>query len=724
MHIQNDDDGLQEKRWREALLDWLSFAEIDHRGAQIATAHANTFSWIFEGGNSTGFVEWLRHGNGIYWIQGKPASGKSTLMNYIAREPRLQHLSTQWSGTKKLIISSFWFWSAGSELQKSLSGLFRTLLFHILRKMSRACRVAFPEWRTTFKHSTQVPTPEMLIQAMSNVIRDGSFSTNYFFTIDGLDEYNRGNDRKMELVELFLSLAQYPNVKLLLSSRPEVPFATGFKNCPCLRLETLTRADIRTYVRAKLWSNLSLREITRAERMEVQKIAEFAIEQCDGVFLWVVLVIRIARLGINDHDSFEMIRRRIIGLPRDLEVLFTQILEKTLPQHQEEASRYLLLVLEWWKLTDNRSMSPEVLAISQHTSSYEDICRLADLGASEYTNLKSRVQTRIMVCCNGLLQTGASIGVLHKTFLDFLLQQQETADSCYTMLRTRAGPEFNVHVGLMAGLIARLKHGWNTRKLKVNYEYRNSFRSMASHIFTINAYAERLAPGRPTQLLDIFDNCMSQKLADLVTEWQLTHWTDVVFGKPKVAGYYLKDFGLSSRTLGYAVMHGASLCLRSAISEGGGMTIEKAQYILCYAAPSRQRLDHVLVGGMPWGGSRSTTINAEAANVLLEHGVDPMHGASGENPWQNTISWMGMLDQLDDCDLLLELMKLFAKHTSDPSKLLTIEHDGLIASTAIQTQALETKCCLGKTITWCECPKARKLTRLANELLELIDRLT
>ena len=56
------------------------FAEIDDRREQVQDAHRETFRWIFQSDHETGFAKWLPSGDGIFWIHGKPASGKSTLI--------------------------------------------------------------------------------------------------------------------------------------------------------------------------------------------------------------------------------------------------------------------------------------------------------------------------------------------------------------------------------------------------------------------------------------------------------------------------------------------------------------------------------------------------------------------------------------------------------------------------------------------------------------------
>jgi ATPase subunit of ABC transporter with duplicated ATPase domains len=77
------------------LLKTLCFEYIFERYEAVDESHKKTFDWIFqlpessaqysEGKRWADFPKWLQSGKGIYWINGKAGSGKSTLMKYIVR---------------------------------------------------------------------------------------------------------------------------------------------------------------------------------------------------------------------------------------------------------------------------------------------------------------------------------------------------------------------------------------------------------------------------------------------------------------------------------------------------------------------------------------------------------------------------------------------------------------------------------------------------------------
>ncbi len=88
------------------LLVSLHFPMIQARHEKVETAHANTYEWIYRQPipgepKPMRFVEWLEQRNGIFWIHGKPGSGKSTLMKFICNHARTRNHLRCW-GTNHL----------------------------------------------------------------------------------------------------------------------------------------------------------------------------------------------------------------------------------------------------------------------------------------------------------------------------------------------------------------------------------------------------------------------------------------------------------------------------------------------------------------------------------------------------------------------------------------------------------------------------------------------
>ncbi|KAK0736774.1 hypothetical protein B0T21DRAFT_367469 [Apiosordaria backusii] len=128
-----------------AILKSLSYKELPLRHDIIPKAHKVTLNWAFDGyadvspetserSNAFGNLSrWLSGPNGLFWISGKPGSGKSTLMKFVADNERTKHLLGKWSGDQPLIITAYYFTIYGTPIQRSLEGLLRSLLYKILQ---------------------------------------------------------------------------------------------------------------------------------------------------------------------------------------------------------------------------------------------------------------------------------------------------------------------------------------------------------------------------------------------------------------------------------------------------------------------------------------------------------------------------------------------------------------------------------------------------------------
>ena len=139
---------------QSTLLERLRYPGMEDREERIAVAFKNTFRWIFEDQKPedkqwSNFKEWLESDAQLYWITGKAGSGKSTLMKFICHkelsgtsserlevhpQPHCDKHLQKWAAGSRLITASFFFWSAGIDLQRSQKGLLLSLLFQILEQ--------------------------------------------------------------------------------------------------------------------------------------------------------------------------------------------------------------------------------------------------------------------------------------------------------------------------------------------------------------------------------------------------------------------------------------------------------------------------------------------------------------------------------------------------------------------------------------------------------------
>ncbi|KAH6991514.1 hypothetical protein BKA56DRAFT_652311 [Ilyonectria sp. MPI-CAGE-AT-0026] len=262
---------------------------LQNRG-QIDRAHSKTFQWIFHSSKNSEirFNDWLRGDSGIFFVHGKPGSGKSTLMNFIFHAPETREQLKEWSEEKKLVMAQYFFWNAGSTLQKSQEGLLRSLLFEILCK----CRDFIPLVKQSIRDIEDFESDEdrwskdQLLRTY-RVLVDTDLSTRFCFFIDGLDEYYDSNLKPEELVHTLRSIQASRDIKLCVSSRPWPAFMDSFiKSEWVLKVEDLTSDDIVQYVTDKFNEEEQYRELTKTNS-EYADVVQQVATHAKGVFLLV-----------------------------------------------------------------------------------------------------------------------------------------------------------------------------------------------------------------------------------------------------------------------------------------------------------------------------------------------------------------------------------------------------------------------------------------------------
>jgi hypothetical protein len=286
---------------------------MTNRYDEIESAHRKTYEWIFlppdqQHAECANFSAWLTKGAGIYWINGKAASGKSTLMRFICDDSRTMRLLNHWSQGDKLTVSSYFFWNSGTIDQRSQVGLLRGLLFTILRRNKQLIPLVFPhQWAELQELPTKIlaeSSPESwslpkLSKAFELAFQEAGEGCKFCLFIDGLDEYD---GEPLDIIKLFIRTSKLPNVKICLSSRPLYDFVIMFRSGPTLRLQDLTFNDIKQYVDDELGANDQMQELQRRNPEEAPKLVLEIIDKADGVFLWVKLVVLSLLRGLRNSE--------------------------------------------------------------------------------------------------------------------------------------------------------------------------------------------------------------------------------------------------------------------------------------------------------------------------------------------------------------------------------------------------------------------------------------
>lgn len=217
---------------RQSLLDSLHFPQIRERRDQIPEAHNETYRWILKSKQEgtqqwDDFISWLgvipSEGR-IYWIHGKIGAGKSTLLRFLDDNlSRTDHMFP-WALEAAVVRASYFFWNAGNKLQKSTTGLLRTLLAQLLEQTPDLIpRVGqLNKWQTARFAGNHVIewTNSDLQDCLREYILHATKSRKVFLLVDRLDEIEGTDEVHENLINLLVNLAANKNVKICLSSRP------------------------------------------------------------------------------------------------------------------------------------------------------------------------------------------------------------------------------------------------------------------------------------------------------------------------------------------------------------------------------------------------------------------------------------------------------------------------------------------------------------------------
>ena len=339
------------RKRKQEILDQLSFPEMTDRDDRIVDAYEKTFMWIFRDRSESwaSFVSWLRDsdGSGLYWITGKPGSGKSTLMKYICKDPRTFTYLTTWASTSpssRLVTAAFYFWNSGIQIQTTEQGLLRSLLFQILQQAPNLAPCLFPErWEiaTFFETSRSHDWSLRELHTALSRVNTGERKLKYCLFVDGLDEFG-GNHR--DLVNLLSKISSSPYIKVCAASRPWNIFEDAFGFRPSLTLQSLTYRDIKQFVGGNFHRNVYFAELELQEPAVARQLIETIVTKAAGVFLWVHLVVKSLLDGLSNGDRVSDLQQRLEMLPPDLENLYRKILDSLDPFYLAHAYEYFQMV--------------------------------------------------------------------------------------------------------------------------------------------------------------------------------------------------------------------------------------------------------------------------------------------------------------------------------------------------------------------------------------------
>lgn len=293
---------------RKTVLEALRFKALETRRKTVKVALAKTCKWIL---SHPACAKWLKLEHKFFWIKGKPGAGKSVLIKYLD-----QHVTRRLKKSDAVGLY-FYFNARGTQLEKSFLGLYRSLLVQLIDLV--------PE----LAHELDALDTSFDLTQLQDVLTSAIFGLDrqIWLFIDALDECREGD--VLELID-FLDGLQEAKLYVCFASRhyPIYKMPTRLQ----LVLEEVDehRQDLSTYV-----------EKLDLEGEELAQMQHDIVAKSNGIFLWVVLVVKILQDDVK-RARFHAMQSRLREIPAGLPDLFKTIILRD-DKHKDE----FLLCLRW-----------------------------------------------------------------------------------------------------------------------------------------------------------------------------------------------------------------------------------------------------------------------------------------------------------------------------------------------------------------------------------------
>ncbi|KAK5101513.1 hypothetical protein LTR70_000759 [Exophiala xenobiotica] len=310
-------------------------AKRNRLAAKLAETKAEHFEWIWDVrvpglGNDEdiidptraiwsrkdlpGFVSWLASESPIFWISGKPASGKSTLMKFISGNKRCVEILESATGRQWHRIDFFFDYRLHKHEANTVEGMFKSLLSQLIERSSAISQHIAS---SSFGRSLHVPYHEVSLDELRKEIGSAIASTDCHVCIfvDGLDEFEG-------------------SFRLLIGYLKSLADAT-----PSIRMQDYNISTIRAYVKD------SLSEYAHyLPEAILQRLIDRIGQDSDGVISWSRLVCGDVVKGMLACETEAELHERISTFPEELHEVYERLFQQMDPRYTPEAVLILHLV--------------------------------------------------------------------------------------------------------------------------------------------------------------------------------------------------------------------------------------------------------------------------------------------------------------------------------------------------------------------------------------------
>ncbi|KAF8243182.1 hypothetical protein K440DRAFT_589996, partial [Wilcoxina mikolae CBS 423.85] len=386
----------------------------DQRYQKISREHESSLQWIW---TEPHYQKWTTSNlSELLYIQGKPGSGKSTLMKYVN-----DNLLERDQNARSALLSSFFYSFRDGERQTSHYSMLRTLLYGLFHQCEYFLYIYQHEYRKLGRPAGDLT--EWPYETLKRVLLSlGDYPTPggepVYLLIDAVDESDEKDRRN--ILKLLLELCAKRNcvIKVIVASRPVVELD---RDLDTIRMQDKNEPDIRNFVKSFLGPDLNF-----LEQIITQAI-EYIVEHAQGVFLWVRLIrdeiVESAEEGCCAEDIIHFLK----SLPIELEGLYERSFQRMILGKERNIMDGIKIFQ--WILYSCRGLTIDEL---QHALAIPDDPEAEFVPTTEAFEKRKiwDMQKRIICCGRNFLDIkDGVVQVMHQTVREFFTKPDGTVSS-------------------------------------------------------------------------------------------------------------------------------------------------------------------------------------------------------------------------------------------------------------------------------------------------------
>jgi hypothetical protein len=308
-------------------------------------------------------------------------------------------------------------------------------------------------------------------------------------------------------------LRNLKHVKICVFSRQwnEFEDAFGKSGTDKLYMQDFNYQDINTYINDVFENDNNYQELEDKDTLGQELIQEI-VTAANGVFLWVVLVVRSLQDGLLEADSITRLQQRLRKLPTNLEELFERIIFRDVKEtYRSEASHMFLVALKakenlplmaYWFLGEDLPKQRLPLRMQQTIKRHKDTNKRLIASCKGLLEPRFQSTTEQRDSLPSAILFEYTVDFLHRTVRDYLLLPT-------TDIRQWAEPHFSPDEAICKALYSQIKTAPHEK------EY-SSHVSALYRTYVYHANAVKILHGS-----EIAIQSLSAELVDIVSKYEI-----------------------------------------------------------------------------------------------------------------------------------------------------------------------------------------------------------